>query len=470
MRHTATGTPDPGPATHPVFAYWLAEAIRLREAYQGPLDDAQANRMACERADDLPGRILWRAGRLAADSGLQQHVQHWAHSARWAAILLLAAACLAGAGTAGTVLAQQDGRINLALALTGLLGLHLLTFTLWLLSRLPGLSGGRGLASLWLWLTRRLARGPDATLAGQALLSLLSRARATQAAMGLVSHALWSAGFLGMLPTLVLLLSTRQYRFHWETTLLPPQAFTHLTHWLGWLPGRFGFPLPPDAGIAASLNEPALSPAVQADWSLWLIGCILAWGLLPRVLALAACAIEWRHRLARLRIDPALPGWIDLRERLAPRHDSLGTDQPAPAQIQRMASAEPQPGPLSGRTAILAHELGPDLDWPPPDLPAHVQDLGRSDGRSDRQRLRAQLDPPPARLLLACDARLTPDRGTLRWFEELHTLCPGMRVACLGGDAGARLAIWQHALAERGIPVVADASGGFRTPEGSRHG
>jgi len=450
------------------MACWLAEAIRLHEAYQGPLDDAQASRVACAQADDLPGRILWRAHCLASDSGLRQHLQHWAHGARWAMILLLAMACATGAGTAATVLAQQGGRINLALALTGLLGLHLLTYALWLLSRLPALSGGHGLASLWLWLTRRLARGPDAALAGQALLSLLGRARATAAAMGLISHALWCAVFLGMLSTLVLLLSTRQYRFHWETTLLSPGAFTHLTHWLGALPAWFGFPIPSAAGIAASLNDAAASATVQADWSLWLVGCVLTWGLLPRVLALLACAVELRHRLRRLRIDPTLPGWVELRERLAPRHESLGTDQPAPTRAAHRAS-RPLTDPLSGNTAILAHELGPDLVWPPPGLSAGIQNLGRSDDRDDRQRVRHLLDPPPARLVLFCDARLTPDRGTLHWFEELHTLCPGLQVTCLGGATPARLAIWQQALADRGIPMLADPSSPLNAAGGPMH-
>ena len=70
------------------------------------------------------------------------------------------------------------------------------------------------MSRLWLWLPRRLVRGPDAGLAVQAFLSLLGRARAWKTAIGLISHGAWTAAFLGAVPTLFLLLSTRRYTFH----------------------------------------------------------------------------------------------------------------------------------------------------------------------------------------------------------------------------------------------------------------
>lgn len=462
--------------TTALFAYWQAETIRLQEAHARLLDDAQANRTARAQAHTLADRILWRAHVLAAASGLQRHLHQWWHSARWAALLLIGSAWLAGTGAAATVLAQPDGRVNLALALTGLLGLHTVTYALWLLSRLPGLGSGRGLAPLWLWLTRKLARSPDSLLAGQALVSMLGRARATQAALGLLSHAMWSAAFLGMLPTLILLLSTREMRFHWETTLLSPQAFVHLTQALGQVPHWLGFPLPDAAGIAASLGDPAASAAVQAEWSWWLIGCTLVWGLLPRLLALAACTLELFHRLAGLTVDPSLAGWVALRDVLTPTQERRGIDRPGRPAAQGPAAAPVAPA-LAGTAAAIAHELGRDLPWPPPDLPASVTDLGRSDSRTERQRLRHALASPPAHLLVVCDARLTPDRGTLHWLDELRTLCPDLQVLCLG-DQAQRLSTWQALLRDRDIPLAASlaawqqsmGAAAHPTTDGERHG
>ncbi|MFV0282817.1 MAG: DUF2868 domain-containing protein [Castellaniella sp.] len=452
------------PAAGPLLQYWQAEAVRLRESHWGPLEDRAACQTALRQPADLPGRILTRAAWLAEHSELHDRLIQWSIGARWALAALCLCAFLAGIGTAAAVLGQ--GEVNLALALMGLLGLHVLTFLIWLASWLPGLSGSTFLSRLWLWLTRRLVRGPDAALAAQAFLSLLGRARAWKSALGLISHGAWTAAFLGAVPTLLLLLSARRYTFHWETTLLSPDAFVGVTRMLGAVPGLLGFPAPDDAQIAASLGLQPLAAGVQADWSLWLIGCVVVWGLLPRVLALSACAGHLRCRLSGLTVDPGLPGWLDLRERLMPTHANLGIDRPAPA-----------PGGAAGAgvvaaagdwTAVLAYELGPDLDWPLAGLPDDVVDLGRCDSREDRARIRVQLVSPPAHLLFVCDARLTPDRGAAAWLDELRRSCPDLRALCLGGTPE-RLQAWQDVLARQGVASVPDVAGWLDPVRGARH-
>ena len=435
-----------GSVARPLLRHWQAEAVRLKEAHWGPLEDHEACQAALRGPADLQDRILVRAGWLAGHDGLSDRLVQWATGARWALVALWLCAFLAGVGTATRVLSQ--GQVNLALALLGLLGLHALTFLLWLLSFLPGLPESTSLSRLWLWLTRRLVRGPDSGLAAQAFLSLLGRARAWKTAIGLISHGAWTAAFLGAVPTLILLLSARRYTFHWETTLLSPDAFVAMTRALGRLPGWLGFPGPDDAQIAASLGPQSLAADVQADWSLWLIGCLVVWGLLPRVLALAACCLHLRRRLGRLRVDPGLPGWLDLRERLMPTHENLGIDQPAPAPGGAAFAAGPA---VAGcQAAALAYELGPDLGWPLDGLPATVGDFGRCDSREDRARIRGLLAAPPAHLLFVCDARLTPDRGAAAWLGELRRTCPDLRALCLGGNPS-RLQAWDDILAQQAV-------------------
>src|SRR5690606_32505258 len=399
-------TAAPHPAG-PLLQYWQAEAVRLREAHWGPLEDRAACQAALRAPADLGVRILARAAWLAEHGELHDRLVQWSVGARWALAVLWLCACLAGIGTAAAVLGQSQ--VNLALALLGLLGLHALTFRIWLAGWLPGLPDSTALSRLWLWLTRRLVRGPDAALAAQAFLSLLGRARAWKTAIGLISHGAWTAAFLGALATLLLLLSARHYTFHWETTLLSPDVFVGMTRILGSVPGLLGFEAPSDALIAASLGPQPLAAGVQAEWSLWLIGCVLVWGLLPRLLALAACILHLRRRLARLTVHPGLPGWLDLRERLLPTHATLGIDRPAPAIDGAIGPAAPVAA-AGGRAAVLAYELGHGLDWPPAQLPDDVVDFGRCDSREDRARIRALLRTPPAHLLFVCDARLTPDR------------------------------------------------------------
>ena len=81
------------------------------------------------------------------------------------------------------------------------------------------------LGRVWLWATRKLARGPDSALVPQALLNLLARAGALRGLFGAISHGLWLAGLGAALATLLALLTTASYRFIWATT---PVSYTHL--------------------------------------------------------------------------------------------------------------------------------------------------------------------------------------------------------------------------------------------------
>lgn len=433
-----------------LFDTWQAEAIRLRETHWGPLEDRAACLAARRDADSLAGRIVRRAQWLAQHQGLDVHLRRWAGSARWILAMLWAGALLAGVGAASAALGQPGASVNLALALLALLGLHVLTLLIWLISLLPGATPTGALSQLWLWITRKLVRGPDALLAGQAFLSLLSRLGAWKSAVGLISHAAWVAAYVGAIPTLVVLLSTRRYTFHWETTLLSPDAFVTLTRALGSLPAWLGFRMPDTDQIAATLGATPLPAAAQADWSLWFIGCVLTWGLVPRAIALVACVLHLRRRLRAPGIDPGLPGWLELRDRLLPMHQSLGIDRPAWAPS---AAGQAASGTLAsvGPSAIIGFELGVDLDWPPADLPATVHDLGRCDSRADRSRIRQTLWMPPKHLLLICDARLTPDRGTRAWLGELNDLCPDFQVLRWKAAPGTMDTHWQRLLDDLGI-------------------
>ncbi len=434
----------------PLFQHWRAEAVRLREAHWGPLEDQAACQSARREPADLERRILARSAWLAEHSPLQSRLRQWADGARWSLAALWLGAGLAGIGAAAAALAHDQGSVNLALAVMGLLGLHVLTFLIWLVGCLPGLHPTTALSGLWLWLTRKLAHGPDSGLAAQAFLSLLGRARAWKPAIGIISHGAWTSAYLCAIPTLVLLLSTRRYTFHWETTLLSPDAFITASRLLGSLPQALGFPTPEGFDIARSVGMQPVSAAIQADWSLWLIGCVVAWGLLPRLTALIVCGLWLRQRIRHLRVSPDLPGWMELRERLLPTHETLGIDRPGPPAGVARAASHASPA-LTVHAAVLGYELGPDLPWPPADLPPDVLDLGRCDSREDRARVRQQLNA--AHLLLICDARLTPDRGTATWFDELRHTCPDLRILCLGGSAQRRK-VWQETLSRQNLSQV----------------
>ena len=148
-------------------AYWMAETVRLREAHWGPLEDASESRQARAQGRELPDKILLRARYLGRREKLDELLAHWTRGARLTLLALAIAGLFAGAGAALGALGDGSRPVNLLLALFAMLGLHTLTFLAWLLSF--GVHARvAGLGRLWLWLTRKLARSPDAALAPRA--------------------------------------------------------------------------------------------------------------------------------------------------------------------------------------------------------------------------------------------------------------------------------------------------------------
>ncbi|OZI36875.1 hypothetical protein CAL29_00030 [Bordetella genomosp. 10] len=443
----------------PLGDLWLAETIRLREEHWGPVDDAQAVRQARLSPEPLPQRILLRARLLGRQTGLDACLAAWRRAAAVGLALLLGLGLLAGIGAALGALGDGARPVNVLHALGALLGLHALTFLFWLAASVfavPSHAAAQGLARLWLWVSRRLARGPDTALAAQAFSSLLARGGGLRWLFGTVSHLVWLLALTAGLATLLLVLSTASYRFIWATTLLDPQTFVRLTDLLGWLPARLGFPVPDAALVAASDGTRQLPALAQAQWSMWLIGALVTYGILPRLLAWLLSVFMLRRALARLRLDPDMPGYAGLAARLAPIADTLDDDAPPlPQQGPRIGHANA--GAVGVAPTLVGLEVAPDLPWPPAALPAGVADGGNLDTREQRRRLLDTLAARPApRLLIVCDARQTPDRGALALIAELSAAAQATRFWLLGDEDGtdaapSRAAAWRDQLRAAGV-------------------
>ncbi|CAB3917834.1 DUF2868 domain-containing protein [Achromobacter ruhlandii] len=440
----------------PLRAHWLAELVRLREAHWGPLEDSGVVRQVRQLDVPLPQRILARAQLLAQREQLTPLVDGWRRSAAAVLVVLVLLALLSGAGVAAGALGDGSRPVNVLWALGALLGLHAITFLLWLASFLLRPAAMTPLGRLWLWATRKLARGPDGALVPQAFLNLLGRAGALRWLFGSVSHGLWLAGLGAALATLLALLTTASYRFVWATTLLAPDTFVWLTHAMGWLPAQLGFPLPDAAMVRASDGSQDLAADAQVQWSLWLIGVLVTYGILPRLAAWLACMAAARRALRAIAIDPTLAGHAALRDRLDPPAQSTGIDRPVdPLHQPRVASSAPQG--LGGQPVLLGLELPADLSWPPPDLPASVRMAGTLDTREQRNQLLDALSRAAAsRLVIACDARQTPDRGTLALIAELAAHAALTRVWLLApAGADTREPLWRERLAALGMDAQA---------------
>jgi hypothetical protein len=424
--------PSPRPS---IEDYWLAETLRLRESLWGPLQDAMEVRQARTQAGGFALKVLLRARLIGRREQLDVLIQRWKEGSRLALAAMGLLAILAGAGAALGALGDGSRAVNLLLALAGLLGLNLLSFLFWLVSFAVGHQGGGALlGELWLWLTRKLARGPDAALAPRALAELLNRGKTLRWLLGAISHGLWACAVIAMLVTLVALLSARRYGFQWETTLLSPDAFVWMTAVLGWLPAKLGFAIPSEAVVRASSGLVVMPEAGRGLWSGWLIGCVVTYGLLPRLAALAVTLGIARRRLAAMQLDETLPGYAELRDRLMPSSEQAGID--APDTVAFQARIQPRAGEAfqPGQIWAVGLELPPDIPWPPVGLPDTVADLGVVDTRSQRHALLDRLQAQAgARLLLACDGRQTPDRGTIALLADLASLSSRTAVLVLDG-------------------------------------
>lgn len=486
----------------PFESRWLAETVRRHEERHGALEDAAA--VAATRAlpPDLEPRILRRAELVGEREGWRDALLRWRARARLVLGLLALLVAILGFGAAAGVLGDGSRPVNVVWALGGLLGVHLASLTLWLGAMLfAGHASGGALHSggvpgrLWLRLVSMLDRSPQAAELPLALAGLLGRGRAAAWGIGAVSHGLWALALAGAAAGLLLLFATRRYGFVWETTILPAAAFTSLTSALGVLPAQIGFPVPDAALVTASGNAVMMDEGGRHAWAGWLLGCVLAYGVLPRLLLTLGCVLLWRHATASITLDLTRPGYARLRARLLPDNERIGVRDAAPETMPRPGRRGVHPDAGEGR-ALLALELGEDLRWPPSFVdavsaliaatepagqgtssaprPGAASESAIATARLDsREQRRAALGylaaHPPRRLLVAVDPRQTPDRGSLGLIAQLadHAVDTCVwALAAPGAEAGAaseRLRLWREGLANLGfgddvvITAAADA-------------
>jgi hypothetical protein len=443
-------------ALTPLDTLWLTETVRLREEQAGPLEDLEANRRASAQGGDLPTRITSRALWLAERDGMRAALLHWKQGARLALIAMTVFAVISGAGLAFAAMGDGVAPVNVFWALGSLLGLNLVLLISWTLSLILAGSSAAGLGRLWLWLSEKLARDAQAAQLAPALVVLLQRKRLNRWVLGALIHGWWLVALVSALVLLVMLMATRRYGFVWETTILGSDTFVSLTQTLGVLPAMLGFAVPSEEMIRASGDSALIVESGRQAWAAWLVGVLLVFGILPRLLLALFCLWRWRLGRAGLSLDLGLPGYSQLRERLMPSSERLGVSDAAPAELHQVRTD----GAVQDSTGaiVVAIELDDDQPWPP-QLPQAVRDAGVLDNRESRTRLLDQLTRfPPARLLIACDPRRSPDRGSLALIAELARCAGSTRIWLLPAPPGQMLEVtrvgdWRSALLQLDLPA-----------------
>ncbi len=441
---------------------WLIEAVRLQEtAGQASGRPPRAPLATVSRDDpEAVAFVRARARTLAATQGWSETVQRWRLNAQVMLALLAVLAIVSGASAALGFFGNDVRRVNVVWTLTGLIGVHLLALVAWLVS---GRLGGGFLGRLWFFGVRHLPGGISARDSHaesplmNALAAVMTRNSLGRWTFATISHSLWLLALTSTLVGMVLALSLRSVSFGLETTILGEEVFHALVNTLGWLPSRLGFALPDAAMVAGALGNPELPQPEEARraWASWLCGALVVYALLPRLCVWALSVWQWRRRLAGAMPSLTLPGLAEMFSDTAPTSRVIDA---APPQMPPLALHAPHTVAGNGR-CVMALELGPRVPWPPargtatPSLEVLAEVV---DSREQRHRVLAHIESaPPRKLLVACDAQLSPDRGTLQFLVALsaHAGQVAVWVLCTP-DAGdpARMQVWRTSLEAAGLP------------------
>ncbi|WP_201542908.1 DUF2868 domain-containing protein [Psychrobacter immobilis] len=294
--------------------------------------------------------------------------------------------------------------------------------------------------------------------------------------LGRFSHQLWLATLTGMLLAIIFLLIVRQYSFSWESTLLSDQALITLTQVLGWLPSMVGFTVPDSAAIVQSrLVTDAMPLSMARQWAGLLVGSLLMYGIVPRAIAWAFCALMFRRKKMRLDIkQPYYQKILNFWQRHVVDEDDF---KAAPAPVAPKATLS------TGKKLVALLEYPSQQDnWWQSGLNAdissnsnvsNVENFGILDDRDDMDRLMTYLDSHPVQVLLGIHSKALPDRGTLRKLDRIAEHAADGLIVQLLSDANTantnlqeqdsenqdvRYQQWQTALAARKIGLVTSSN------------
>lgn len=393
-----------------------AEQIRVIEESQG-VEPVPA---VASAGLDFPTWLVRRNEELSRRESLQCMLQH-APGIFFRLLLGTAlVAVLAGAITSIKALGNAGTQLNIFWVLGVLLGLSWLSLLLWFITLLLNRDHAGVLAPLFRKLLDRFLperREPSAQQAADRVwLQRLFFSASGFLRLGWITHVLWSAYLLGGLLGLLLLFTTRQFDFVWESTLLGGDSFVAITQALTPPLAAIGVPVP-DANqiLASSLDQtPADAAQTRRVWAIFLLGCVLIYGLLPRLLIGLICMLGERRLQARQTLDFNRPYHIRLQREFWP--------QGSRARVLDADQQPAQPQPSAGKSGQLpANCLWIGLELPGNyALPAGVPEglINVRDEPSKRQAL-AVIAEQSSAVALLIDGNKAADRGLQRVVVEL---------------------------------------------------
>jgi hypothetical protein len=419
----------------PVNKHTFADLVRIEQLRK--IESIKAGELSYEGIKTMPGsvtgdfsytefvqRLSARARHLIRDNALEDALQQpHRQFIRARRICLIAAVVLGGLAASQAV--SESSTLNIYWLLAVLLGFNMLSLLLWLSGialNLQSLSSGI-VAQLASWLPYRHKQDPAIpSLASHAWWESCLTGTVGKWRISVLTHQFWMTYLSAGLVLLILLMLAKQYNFIWGTTLLPDSTLPGLTQMLGAPLEGLGLKIPDNPQTVASrVGVMKQDAETRTAWATFLIGAVLVYGLLPRLLVLGFSLIMQKWSEHRFKLDLYLPYYIELRQRLMAREVKAEVIDADPQAGMKPAEVERPPENVA--IPANAHAFGIELDtathWP--DAVTCRLNIVDEASHDQAMALIKNLNGP---LLLGVAAHRLPDRGVQRLIKELVDGCP----------------------------------------------
>jgi hypothetical protein len=454
----------------------LIEQIRHIET-QHPLHCNNEGELSDLSAHQNFHELLWqRAKCLVRQHDLSAALSHAARLFHTIKTVTLIVVALLGAMATVYAVTDSDANsnnINIYWLLLVLLCFNFISMLLWLIGislNRDGLTTGL-FARLTRWLpgtsdSKMNSGKPDKVnisgLADRAWLSCFYSATVGKWLFSKIAHQLWLVYLFAGLLCLVLLLMVRQYDFIWGTTLLSDSVFIKLTESLSTPLALIGFMTPSADQVQESrlgLGH-VLTAEHRSHWAQFLLGSLLCFGILPRLLLLLWCSLMSINARRQFTIDLYLPYYIGLRQRLMPlaRHSQIVDADTSPPVLAAIDEQVPVSHSLPEHTKWVAVELGDNFSWPVSSITA-LNNLGHVIDRESLASTLKRLQTSQCQVLaVAVSAVRSPDRGIQRSITGLASNCSQRWLVLLqlpdeATVSSKRLAAWYRLAQASHIPA-----------------
>ncbi|SEQ85178.1 Protein of unknown function [Nitrosomonas sp. Nm51] len=397
----------------------VIESVKSEELSYDGAAEMESQSMADFKYTDFTQRLTARANMLIRDNRLEDAIVKPRQQFMRAGWVCLIAAVILGCLAAGNAVSALH-TLNIYWLLSVLLGFHVLSLILWFIGialNVQGLSSGVAAQLAGWWPFRKKEKDTAESLARLAWWESCLTGTVGKWRISVLTHQFWLSYLAAGLLLLILLMLAKQYNFIWGTTLLPEHSLPRLTESLGQPLTLVGLEIPDSQQIAASRMGVIKQDAqTRSAWAQFLIGVLLIYGLLPRLLLLAfsALMLKWSER--RFKLDLYLPYYIDLRQRLMGRKDNSRIIDADP-----LADEEPVKvfcTPVNNAIPENAHAVGIELDdsviWPG-SVTCRLNIIDQQT-HADAVKLVSSLSGP---LLIGVAAYRLPDRGIQRIVKDL---------------------------------------------------